>query len=544
MSIRDNLNELVTQLENGDARIPGNDDGGQVTRLSVLVGPGEGRSVVVAGDCVIGRSPDAQVRLADPGVSRKHVRIWRAPDGQVSLEDMSSRNGTLVNGQRVSRCTLESGDRIQVGPHCVLLLSVHDALEEALINANKLEIIGRFSAGINHDFNNLLCVILANAAYLLELPPELPLGNAEVRECLDDLRSAAQSGAELTTRLATLAQSNNLVQERVSFSELCAETLGVLRDTCPKSIRIQGYVQPNVFVRGVRAHLRQLVLNPCLNARDALSEGGKLTFEAVVEELHELSSVPPLKADCYVVVTVTDTGCGMAPEVLKSAFEPFFTTKEIDLGRGLGLAIVRKVAADHGGTVELTSQRGAGTTLRIVLPVVDCGSAVEPNRGEAGPSGEPGGRADPAPRPDRRTSDEIVRPREAASVRRVLLAEADEALGRAITRSLRRAGYEVTWVADTTRAADELAQTPDYFDLVLLDPPTGEPQAEHARQRIRRLRSDLPAVVLTEKANNHEGTFAEAHADIDTMVQKPVDPAVLARVVQVALRQAGRGSHP
>jgi CheY-like chemotaxis protein len=274
-----------------------------------------------------------------------------------------------------------------------------------------------------------------------------------------------------------------------------------------------------------------------------MPDGGTLSVEVVLKEPHELESVPLLKAECYAVVTFTDTGRGMNEDVLKSAFEPFFTTKEIELGRGLGLPMVRKVASDHGGTVQLWSETDVGTTLRIVLPVAEVEDRAEDEGISMAQSMAPS--RNPGP------SDSITRPIDATSMpspalktqRRVLLAEDDEALGRAFVRSLRRAGYEVVWVADGERASAALANPAASFDLVLLDLDIADGSGPRAHTLIRKREPDMPVVLLsgTTEAENADAAAQLGH---DTLVHKPVEPAVLARVVQLALRRAGRGSRP
>lgn len=367
MSIPNTVVEQITLIEALDP-LRGRRAGQSTALLSILLGPDEGHSCKVVDECIVGRGSNATFRLTDRGVSRAHARIRRSADGRFTIEDLGSRNGIQVNGKNVSVGALEPGDRVQIGPRCLLLFSVQDDLEESLAHAKSLEIIRRLSAGINHDFNNLLCVVLANAAHLLAQPRELTLADAEVRECLQDIRAAADNGADLTARLATLIQGGAAGFEPVDFSDLCEKTVAILRDTFAKNVRIQVQVQPGIMVRGIAAHLRHLMINPCLNARDAMPEGGTLWIDVALRNAQDLTVAPLVRSERYVVVTIRDTGTGMDPTVLASAFEAFFTTRALDVGGGLGLFIVRKVAADMGGCVDLQSRKGEGTTLRVVLP--------------------------------------------------------------------------------------------------------------------------------------------------------------------------------
>jgi signal transduction histidine kinase/CheY-like chemotaxis protein len=534
MSIEENVLQNVGDREKDSEPRPGAPH--RVAQLSVVLGLDEGKTFRFDESCVIGRAGDATVRLADRGVSMHHARVRRLSDDRFVLEDLSSKNGTLLNGNQVELAPLEAGARIQIGPRCLLLFSLHDELQQSLIQAKKVEIIGRLSAGLNHDFNNLLCVILANAAYLLELPGDMHLGDGDVRECLEDMRSAAQSGSEVTNRLSTLAQSSTMAQESVDFSGLCEETLEVLRDTFPKSIRIVGLIQPGIRVRGVRSHLRQLMWNPCLNARDAMPEGGILTLEALVKPGEEFAIEPMLKADSYLVITFTDTGRGMASEVLASAFEPFFTTKELELGKGLGLSAVRKVASDHGGTAELSSRPHAGTRLRVVLPVTDTEASLsDALEEEARPeSARPG---QPSSRPEGHGIDSLVRPISEPVRRRVLMAEEDEGLGRAFIRCLKREGYEVTWVTEVAEALRLFRAPDEVFDVVLLDVEAPELARHGGSSAFRNRDPELPIVVFSGDSRDSEGA---APPGFDTVVRKPVDPSMLARIVSASLRRSAK----
>jgi signal transduction histidine kinase/CheY-like chemotaxis protein len=534
MSIEENVRQYVASRGGDDSAQQGPVPAARVAQLSVVLGPDEGRTYRFDVACVIGRASDATVRLADRGVSMHHARVRRLTGDQFVLEDMSSRHGTLLNGEPIERAQLESGARIQVGPRCLLLFSLHDDLQQSLMQAKKVEIIGRLSAGLNHDFNNLLCVILANAAYLLELPGDTPLGNSDVRECLEDMRAAGQAGSEVTSKLSTLAQSTTMAQESVDFSSLCEETLDILRGTFPKAIRVVGLIQPGIRVHGVRSHLRQLLFNPCLNARDAMPDGGTLTLRAVVKAREEFDAEPLLKADSYVVASFTDTGRGMAPETVGMAFEPFFTTKELELGKGLGLSAVRKIASDHGGTAELSSREGAGTSLQVVLPLSD---EVDASLGDY--FDDDGQRALPSSgRPaSHSSSEDLVRPVSERVRRRVLLVEEDEQLGRAFVRSLRRESYDVTWVTQLDAAVKAFAAPDDVFDIVLLDVEPPELTRYGAPLSLRKPGAEIPVLVFSAEGRDNE---PPPPLGFDMVVRKPVEPAMLARIVSVSLRRAHR----
>ena len=150
-------------------------------RLLVLAGPEVGRKYVVEGSVILGRASDATIRVDDPQVSRIHSRIRVADDGGFIIEDLGSRNGTIVNGNPIERHRLSFGDRVQVGSHTVLLFTHQDPLEDKVLQRQKMEAIGRMGAGIAHDFNNLLGAIMASMDYLAGLRGDRPLGDPEVQ---------------------------------------------------------------------------------------------------------------------------------------------------------------------------------------------------------------------------------------------------------------------------------------------------------------------------------------------------------------------------
>jgi CheY-like chemotaxis protein len=247
-----------------------------------------------------------------------------------------------------------------------------------------------------------------------------------------------------------------------------------------------------------------------------------------------------MQAESYAIVTFRDTGMGMPPEVMSAAFEPFFTTKEIDLGRGLGLVAVRKVASDHGGTAELHSEVGKGTTVRVVLPVSrDDLDSVFVDRGSAERAAL---RVESDSPSEALTSDSIPQPPEAVlAPARVLLVEDDDGLARALARGLRRAGYLFERARGAEDAADRLASDPAQTDIVLLDLDASS-SAETCRTL--RERAITPAIIGYCGQDDRPDAEIAAQCAVDHVVRKPIDPAMLVRVIALALRQTGRSLRP
>ncbi|MBD1874907.1 PAS domain S-box protein [Nodosilinea sp. FACHB-131] len=241
------------------------------------------------------------------------------------------------------------------------------ALEERLHQSQRLESVGQLTGGIAHDFNNLLTVILGNAELLsemLEADPHLhPLAKM--------IGSAAQRGAELTQRLLSFARRQALDPEAVDVNRLMAGMDGLLRRTLGEHIAIATVENAELWPALVDpAQLENALLNLCLNARDAMVQGGQLTLETANTYLSQdyASQHVEVVPGHYVMVSVSDTGVGIDPEHLERVFEPFFTTKEQGKGTGLGLSMVYGFIKQSGGHIKIYSEPGHGTTIRMYLP--------------------------------------------------------------------------------------------------------------------------------------------------------------------------------
>ncbi|MBD2234490.1 PAS domain S-box protein [Phormidium tenue] len=241
------------------------------------------------------------------------------------------------------------------------------ALEERLHQSQRLESVGQLTGGIAHDFNNLLTVILGNAELLsemLEADPHLhPLAKM--------IGSAAQRGAELTQRLLSFARRQALNPEAVDINQLMTRMDELLQRTLGEHIDIGIVGAANLWPALIdSAQLENALLNLCLNARDAMVQGGQLTLETanVHLDLDYASQHGDVVPGQYVMVSVSDTGVGIDPRHLERVFEPFFTTKEKGKGTGLGLSMVYGFIKQSGGHIKLDSELGHGTTIRMYLP--------------------------------------------------------------------------------------------------------------------------------------------------------------------------------
>jgi len=262
-------------------------------------------------------------------------------------------------------------------------------LEELLREAEKMEIIGRLTAGIAHDFNNLLTGVLlycdllsAGCATAESEISGLVNSGPELRQHVEEVRMASEQGAALTHQLLAIARRQSSEPRPTPINEIVASIKNLLRRLLGKQIELTIDSDSALDLNGGLvladpAQLRQILLNLVLNARDAMPLGGKIGLRTRAAEFHgdgsgeKRSKLAPAQARRAVSVVVQDNGCGMDAETRGRLFEPFFTTKRPGKGTGLGLATVQRIVGELGGTIEVESEPGRGTSIRVLLPAID-----------------------------------------------------------------------------------------------------------------------------------------------------------------------------
>lgn len=326
-------------------------------QLVVVSGADVGRVYPVRERATIGRSPAANIHLADGDVSRIHATIFHE-DGAWWVEDAGSRNGIFVNGARHERTRLSSGDMLRLGQNVVLQLADSDPVEDEVIERQRFEAVGRLSLGIAHDFNNMLGALTATIDYLANTPFD-DLHELELKECLGDMSAATRRATLLAAKLLQAGKRPTGEMARVDVSKLCNEVTQLVRRTLPRSITVETEIAPRLRVLGDAVSLHQVLMNLIVNARDAMPKGGCITLTVRAQDHGDGKQV---------VVAVRDTGVGISDERLRHIFDPYFTTKAEGVGFGLGLATVRGLVHRHGGRIDVRSCPGKGTTFWISLP--------------------------------------------------------------------------------------------------------------------------------------------------------------------------------
>ena len=315
-------------------------------------------------------------------------------------------------------------------------------LEDAYRQSQKMEAIGTLAGGVAHDFNNLLTGILGHAELMrtnFTLDPR-------VQDSLGVIETAALRAKELTSQLLGFARKGRLQTTDVHINKLVQETIALLDRTIDKRISIESSLDPRpLTINADPSQISQILLNLAVNARDAMPDGGRLLFETqsfVIDEYFSYSHFEALKPGIYCVISVTDTGVGIARDKLSRIFEPFFTDKPDGKGTGLGLAMVYGVATSHGGTVTVYSEVGIGTVFKVYLPL---SPAIAFDMA-----------APMAQRP--------------ISGKGTVLVVDDEAIVRNLAKAmLEQLGYSVLVAEDGVAAVDAYRERGDTIDLVILD---------------------------------------------------------------------------
>lgn len=249
-----------------------------------------------------------------------------------------------------------------------------ESLRYQLLDAQKMEAIGALAGGIAHDFNNLLTVILGFSELLIAGMDE----RDPSYEDLQKIHQAARNGADLVQRMLAFSRKTEINPRPLNLNREIERFKTLLTRAIPQMIQVELILSDDICtVNADAAQVEQVLMNLAVNAKDAMSDGGKLTIKtqnASLDEEYCRMHIGASRGD-YVLLSVTDTGNGMDPETLSHIFEPFYTTKE--MGRGTGLAIVYGIVKQHGGYITCQSALGAGTTFKIYLPVIRSESRTE-----------------------------------------------------------------------------------------------------------------------------------------------------------------------
>jgi two-component system cell cycle sensor histidine kinase/response regulator CckA len=377
-------------------------------------------------------------------------------------------------------------------------ISEQRKLEAQLIQAQKMEAFGQLAGGVAHDFNNLLTLINGYSQILQRM---VPVGDAK-QKMLGQIFRAGQRAAALTQQLLAFSRQQVLEPKVIDINSIVGDTEIMLRRLIGEDIELTTVLYPHLSaVKADPGQIEQVILNLAVNARDSMPVGGKLTIET-----SQVDSGAPLggHAPRHVMISISDTGAGMTPEVRSRAFEPFFTTKGIGKGTGLGLAVAHGIVKQSGGTIEIYSEPGLGTTLKIRLPALMETVESSADNGHFGAT---------------------------LGTETLLLVEDDDNVREFVTLSLQSFGYAVIAAPDGKAAVSLYANRKNPIDLVVTDVVMPDMSGRVLAETLRENSPDLKVLFVSGYTDDAVVRHGILQANV-AFLQKPFTPDALARKVR------------
>ena len=343
-------------------------------------------------------------------------------------------------------------------------------LQNQILQSQKIQSIGTLAGGIAHDFNNILGIILGYSSLLEDRSAH----DHQLISSVNAIQQVIARGTALVHQILTFARKTEVTIEAVSVSEVATELLSMLQQTFPKTITIKKQLEDNLpLIQADRSQIHQVLLNLCVNARDAMPRGGTITIAAAQKTLAQMMErFPAADRQRYVCISVSDTGEGMTREVQHRIYDPFFTTKPQGKGTGLGLSVVLGIVEAHHGFIEVESEPGSGTTFRTYIPVSDIDkSSMEPQVSHS----------------------HVNR----AGTETLLIVEDEVFLLRILSAILQSNGYTILSAGDGVKAVDVYKQHSHEIALVVTDMGLPGMSGEEEFRRLKEINPDVKVILIS-----------------------------------------------
>jgi PAS domain S-box-containing protein len=504
---------LVTMANTQAEQTFGYAAGDLIGRPVGMLVPEKARAELAAARSGYFADPEAQPGVIEFRMSGLRQDGRRFP-AEITLSGLQTDSGMLVAAairDVTERIALESEqERLRA-------IAEQERIERRLQQSQRLESLGQLVGGVAHDFNNLLNVIQGYADFTAEQIQALASADARLEPVLEDIeqvRVAAQQATRLTRQLLTFAREDVIRPEVLDLNEAVKEAGQLLRRTLGEHIDLVIAAEPALWrVKADRGQLEQVLVNLAVNARDAMPAGGCLSIDTGNIEVDATYATgrPELKLGRYTRLRVSDTGTGMDRATVARVFEPFFSTKPKGRGTGLGLATVYGVVTHVGGSIEIYSEVGLGTTITVLLPATD---------EDVAPYLAPAGTID-----DQRGHGETI-----------LLVEDEESLRQLTTRILARNGYQVCAVGNGAEAVRRAGDTAQPITLLLTDVVMPGMLGNEVAARIGAIRPDVPALFMSGYAQPILDSHGVGASSFDILAKPFSESALLSRVRQAITR--------
>jgi PAS domain S-box-containing protein len=386
-------------------------------------------------------------------------------------------------------------------------------MEEQLRQAHKMESLGTLAGGIAHEFNNMLGVILGNTELAFD---DIPDWNP-AKDCLNEIKTASLRAKEVIEKLLSVARKTPKSRKPIPIGPVIEESLDLLSRTIPTTIDIRKRIACSTeMILGDTTEINQVIINLCNNSFHAMAEGiGTLEVNLNTIQLNPESALryTNLEPGDYVSLTVKDTGEGIEPAFMDRLFDPYFTTKDVDQGLGMGLAVVHSIVKKHDGDIKIESEVGKGTTVEILLPVIEEQTEI--------------------------ITEAFETPQMGAE--RILLVDDESSIIKMVTLMLNRSGYDVIGKTSSSNALKAFKENPEQFDLVISDMTMPEMAGDQFVQEIKQICPDIPVILCTGHSNRMDENKAK-EVGIDAFMMKPFSKKDLTRTIPEVLKRSQTGS--
>jgi len=378
-------------------------------------------------------------------------------------------------------------------------------LKAQLVQSQKLESIGNLAGGIAHDFNNILSSVLGFTELALD---DVEKGS-NVEDSLQEVYAAGKRAKDLVSQILAFARQSDEELKPIQVDIIVKEVLHFIRSSIPSTIKIKGSIDSDSLIMGNQTQVHQILMNLCTNAAHAMEEdGGVLDVslkDIMVDENFDNNKLK-LKNGNYIKVSVSDTGTGIAPDIMDSIFEPYFTTKGLGEGTGMGLAMVHGIVESYSGKIDVVSSLGKGSTFTIYLPVTRKRRLAHQNKLEKLPLGS----------------------------ERILFVDDEAQIARMSSQVLERLGYKVTALSSSMDAFDLFHSKPNDFDLVITDMTMPDLTGDQMAIKMMRIRPDIPVILCTGYSKKISEETA-AGIGIKGFLYKPMAKSDLAKTIRKVL---------
>ncbi|MFH2065611.1 MAG: response regulator [Pseudomonadota bacterium] len=376
-------------------------------------------------------------------------------------------------------------------------------------NSSKMEAMGTLAGGIAHEFNNLFGIILANTELAME---DVPTGNP-ASDCLQAIRNTVLRAKFVVRQIVSFSHNTPTIRKPIQISIIIRETMKLIRATIPTRITIHQEIQcDSEWICANPTEIDQVLVNLCNNSAHAMDQDSgtlHVCLETVVLDEHSVTQYNGLTVGKYVKLTVSDTGKGIAPEIMDRVFDPYFTTKEVGQGLGMGLAVVYGIVKKHEGAINIFSKVGEETIVEVLFPVIKAGAEDEFTKDNKKLSGNA----------------------------RILLVDDEPYLVKIQKRILEKHGYSVIGETDSFEALRIFKRQSDSIDLIITDMAMPGLTGDRLIQETKKIRPDIPIILCTGQSYG-SGSDIVKKLGVSQYVMKPIEKIKLIQIVRDVLDKA------